>query len=113
MTHEQIKKIPRGRGITYARIVVYYRPPPPQKEPNRVHLTAGGDLIQYHGDLNTRTADRTSYKLLWNSMLSTDGAEYMCVGYNFLNLETPSISMHICKTPSLYSPSTQSDNTTY
>ena len=39
---EGIKNIPRDRVVTYARIVVDYRP---QKEdPNRVRITAGGNL---------------------------------------------------------------------
>ena len=43
-----IKRIPRDRVVTYARIVVDCRP---QKEdPNRVRITAGGNLIQYPGE---------------------------------------------------------------
>ena len=49
---------PRLQGATkktYARIVVDFRP---QKEdPNRVKITAGGNLIQYAGELTARTAD--------------------------------------------------------
>ena len=77
MAHEKIKKIPKDRVITYARIVVEYRPP--KEYPKRLRLTAGGNLIQYHGELTTGTEDLTSSKLLWNSVLSTDCAEYMCV----------------------------------
>ena len=51
MTHEQIKNIPRNRVVTYARLVVDYRP---QKEdPNRSRMTAGGNLITYPGELTT------------------------------------------------------------
>ncbi len=36
-------------------------------------------MIKYKGDVLTRTADLTTLKMLWNSMLSTDGAKYMCL----------------------------------
>ena len=63
--------------ITYALIVVDLRP---QKEdPNIFLLTKEGNLIQYPSELTTRTADLTISKLFWNSVFSTDGAEYMCV----------------------------------
>ena len=75
MTHEQIKNIPKDRVVTYARIVIDHRQ---QKEdPNRVHITAGGNLIQYPGELTTRTANLTTSKILWNSVLSTEGAKFM------------------------------------
>ena len=54
-----INTIPQDRIVTYARIVVDYRPH--KKDPNRVRIIAGGNLIQYSGELTTRTADmRTS-----------------------------------------------------
>jgi hypothetical protein len=40
---------------------------------------AGGNLINYPGELTTRTADLTTSKLMWNSVLSTKGAKYMCL----------------------------------
>ena len=77
MTHAEIANIPLDRVVTYARIVVDYRP---QKEdPNRVRITAGGNLIKYPGELTTRTADLTTAKLLWNSTISTEGARYSCM----------------------------------
>eukprot|EP00804_Cyclotella_cryptica_P014612 CCRYP_012661-RA/>CCRYP_012661-RA protein AED:0.22 eAED:0.22 QI:0/0/0/1/0/0.33/3/0/717 len=45
MSHEDIKKIPRDRTVTYARIVVDYRPQ--KDDPNRVRITVGGNLINY------------------------------------------------------------------
>ena len=43
MTHKEIAQIPSDRPVTYAQIVVDYRP---QKlYPNRVRITAGGNLI--------------------------------------------------------------------
>ena len=69
--------IPNDRVVTYANIVVDYRP---QKEdPNRVRITAGAILIVYPGELTTRTADITTSKILWNSVLITKNAKYMCL----------------------------------
>jgi hypothetical protein len=87
MTHEEIKAIPKDHTVTYARIVVDYRP---QKEdPNRVRITVGGNLIKYPGELTTRTADLTTAKVLWNSTISTDGARYACADVGNFYLATP------------------------
>ena len=74
MTLEEIKNIPADRFVTYARVVVDFRP---QKEdPNRVRITAGGNLIAYPDELTTRKADITIPKILWNSVLNTADARY-------------------------------------
>eukprot|EP00804_Cyclotella_cryptica_P010472 CCRYP_012303-RA/>CCRYP_012303-RA protein AED:0.45 eAED:0.14 QI:0/0/0/0.6/1/1/5/0/1176 len=62
-----------GRTVTYGRIVIDFHPQ--KADPNRVRITAGGNLIKdYPGELTTRTADLTTSKILWNSVLSTEGA---------------------------------------
>jgi len=62
LDHIGIRAIPTDRTITYARIVVDYRP---QKEdPNRVRITVGGNLIDYPGELTTNTADLITSKIL-------------------------------------------------
>ncbi len=72
MTPSDIPNIPKDRTITYIRVVVDHRP---QKEdPNHIWITAGGNLIDYPGELTTRTADIRTAKLLWNSVISTPGA---------------------------------------
>lgn len=53
MSHDEIAKIPKDRVITYGRIVIDYRPQ--KSDPNRVRITAGGNLISYPGELTTRT----------------------------------------------------------
>ena len=58
LDHEQIKNIPKDRTITYAKIVVDFRPQ--KADPNRVRITAGGNLIAYPGELTTRTTDLTT-----------------------------------------------------
>ena len=65
MSHDDIETIPANRIVTYARIVAYFRPQ--KKDPNRVRITAGGNLIDHPGELMTRTADLTTSKILWNS----------------------------------------------
>jgi hypothetical protein len=47
---------------------------------------AGGNLINYLGELTTRTANNTTAKLYCNSILSTPNACYMCldIGIFFL-----------------------------
>ena len=72
MSHDEIKKIPRDRTVTYARIVVDYHPQ--KDDPNQVRITVGGNLINYPGELTTRMADLTTAKLHWNSTICTPGA---------------------------------------
>ena len=77
MDHEGIKNIPKDRKVTYGRLVVDYRE---QKEdPNQVRLTAGGNLISYPGKTTTKTADLTTSKVLWNRVLSTALAKFICI----------------------------------
>ena len=74
---DQVLLIPNDCVVTYANIIVDYIP---QKEdPNCVRITAGGNLIIYPGELTTRTADITTSKILWNSVLSTKNTKYMCL----------------------------------
>jgi hypothetical protein len=77
MTHDEIRLIPADRTVTYARVVVNFCP---QKlNPHFIWITAGGNLINYPGELTTRTANLTTSKLMWNSVLSTKGTKYMCL----------------------------------
>ena len=87
MDHKMINSIPKNQTVTYGRIVVDYRP---QKDnPNRVRITADGNLIDYPDELTTRTADLRTTKLLWNSVLSTKNARYMCIDIKNMYLATP------------------------
>ena len=78
MTHDEIEHaLRRGQKFTYTNPVVDYRP---QKEhPNRIRITAGGNLISCDSELSVRTADINTAKLHWNSVVSTNDAEYMCL----------------------------------
>jgi hypothetical protein len=71
---------------------------PNKAETHRVRLTVGGNLIQYPGDVSTRSSDLTTYQCLWNSTISTEGARYMCLYAKNFYLGTPMDSfeyMHI------------------
>ena len=61
---EGIKNTPPDRVITYTRIVVDYRAQ--KKDPNRVQITAGGNLLKgmYEGELTTRTSNLTTSKIM-------------------------------------------------
>ena len=84
MKSRQFQKIAR---VTYARIVVDYHVP--KDDPNKVHITVGGNLIDYPHGVTTRTADLTTTKLLWNSVVSTRGAKYACADIKSFYLKTP------------------------
>jgi hypothetical protein len=87
LDRNEIANIRKDRTVAYALVVVDCRP---QKEdPNRVRITAGGNLITYPGELTTRTADLTSSKILWKSVLSMARAKYMCVDIKKNYLGTP------------------------
>ena len=75
MTPHDVDNMPADRFATYANIVIDFRL---QKEdPHRIQITAGGNLINHPGELTTRTADITTSKLHWNSVLSTQKAKYV------------------------------------
>ena len=90
MTHDKIKLIPRTQTIMYARVVVVDFCPQKQKaDPHRIRITAGGNLINYPGELSMRTANLTTSKLMWNSVLSMEGAKYMCLDIKNFYLLAP------------------------
>ena len=62
----------------YTHIVTNFRP---QKEdPNRVRITAGGNLIKTPWDLTTIKADLTTPKIQWKSIIGTDNTK--CAGFD-------------------------------
>ena len=86
-TLEEIANISPDRTVTYAKIVVDYRPQ--KSDPNRVQLTGGGNLIDYPHELTMQTADITTSKIMWNSVISTTGARYACADVKNFYLCTP------------------------
>ena len=83
--------------MTYARIVVDYCAQ--KQDPNRVQITAGGNLIEYPFELTTRTEYLSSTKIMWNSVISTLDAKYMCVDIKNMYLATPLDKFEYMKMP--------------
>ena len=77
LDHNKIRQIPTDLTVTYANISVDYSPQ--NKDPNRVRITSGRNLINYPGEITTRAADLTSSEILWNSIISTINTKRMCV----------------------------------
>jgi hypothetical protein len=89
--------VPKGKNVTYGRFVVDIRPK--KSEVHRVRLTVGSNLIQCQGDVSTRSADLTTSKCFWNSTISTDGANYICLEVNIFYLGTPMDTFEYMRIP--------------
>jgi hypothetical protein len=72
---------------------------PNKTETHRVCLTVGGNLIQYTGDVSTRSADITTSKCLWNSTISTEGVIHMCLDIKNSYIGTPMDSFEYMRIP--------------
>ena len=70
-------EVPVHKTVTYPRYTVNIRPE--KAEPYRTRITAGGNLLEYLGNVTTHTAGMETIKCHWNSVLSTKGAKY-CTG---------------------------------
>ena len=83
------KDIPedRQKDVTYGRICCNYREQ--KKDAYRTRITMGGNLINYPGDCGTPTADLLTVKLLFNSVISTPQAKFMCIDIKDFYLCTP------------------------
>ena len=87
MTHDEVEKIPKDRTATYACIVMDYRTQ--KSDQNRVRITVEDNLLQYLFDTYTPATDLIIAKLLWNSVLSTKDAQYICININNMYFQTP------------------------
>jgi hypothetical protein len=58
MLPSNVPNIPKDRVITYAKVVDDHCPQ--KADPNQIRITAGGNLINYPGELTTPTADITT-----------------------------------------------------
>ena len=73
--------------LTYGHILVDYHP---HKEyPYCKCCTLGGCLTNYPGDIGTPVVDMLTYKLLFNSVLSTPYAKLMVIDIKKFYLNTP------------------------
>ena len=107
MDPSKVKNTPKDRTVTYGQIDVNYIAK--KTNPNRVRITAGGNIIKYPDNITTLTADLTTSEKLWNSVLSTKGARYMCIDikefylcapmdrYEFMRMPISLFPKHIIK----------------
>jgi hypothetical protein len=89
--------VPADRKVTYGRIVATIRPQ--KSETHRVGLTVGGNLIDYPGDVSTPTADMTTAKSIFNSVISTPDARFMCTDVKDFYLNTPMAQFEYMRLP--------------
>jgi hypothetical protein len=79
--------LPKGRTATYLKIVCELKPLKAEHE--RVRFTVGGDRIDYPGKVSTPTADLTTSKILFNSVVSELHARFMCLDIENFYLNNP------------------------
>ena len=82
-----VTKVPRNKRPTYAHFVCSFRLQKP--EPYRPRITAGGNLIDYPGNLSMKMADMTTFKILVNRTLATPGAKWLGLDVKNYYLGTP------------------------
>ena len=82
-------EMPKDRKATYARVVVADRPR--KSEPRRVRVTVGGDQVDYPGEVTTKTTSIITAKCLFNKVISTPDARFMCIDIKdfYLNNDLP------------------------
>jgi hypothetical protein len=80
-------QIPNDKKPTYVRIVSEYREQ--KADPYRVRLTVGGNLIDFPGDVATKTADLVTIKALMNDIISTPGARARAIDIKDFYLNNP------------------------
>jgi hypothetical protein len=89
--------MPKDRKATYVRVVSAMRPE--KANPYRVRWTVGGDRIDYPFDVSTKTAELTTAKLLFNSVLSTPNARFMTADLKDFYLGTPMARFEYMRVP--------------
>ena len=78
--------IPKGKTITYLRIVA--ADTPHKAKSKRIRFTVGGNLLTYNGNASTKTADLTTVKIVVNSIVSTPGAQCLTADHKDFYLNT-------------------------
>ncbi len=82
-------KVPKDRAkdVTYGSFSCDLKPN--KTEIDRTRLTAGRDRVNYPGDAGTPTADMNLFKILMNSIISTEGARCIKLDMKDFYLCTP------------------------
>ncbi len=75
------------KDVTYGQFVCSVRPE--KAEPNQMRFTVGGNRINYPGKVATPTAVMLVAKMLFNSVISTKGAQFMTMDISNFYLMTP------------------------
>jgi hypothetical protein len=78
---------PAHKIATYLRIVAAYKPH--KEDPFRIRFTAGGDKIEYAGNVSTPTVDMPTVKCHLNDVISTPNARYCTADAVNFYLGTP------------------------
>jgi hypothetical protein len=94
--------VPSDRTVTYGRIVVSVCPQ--KAEVKQTRLTVGGNLIDYPGDISTKTAGLITAKVLFNSVISTPNAKFMGIDLKNFYLNTPLDRYEYMKMPIVLIP---------
>lgn len=79
--------VPSGTHPTYGRIVVAIHRH--KAETHHTRLTVGGNLIDYPGEASTPTADLSTIKCLFNSVISTPQVAFITSDITYFYLNTP------------------------
>ena len=83
------KDIPNNRkkDVIYGKFICSVRPD--KKENNRTRFSVGGDQIDYPGEVATPTTDILVSKILFNSVISTNGYRFMTIDISNFCLVNP------------------------
>jgi hypothetical protein len=68
-----ITEVPQGHSVMYGRFICTIRPK--NLEPNLSRLSVGGNLVDYPGNISTRTADLTTFKIVFNRVILMPNAK--------------------------------------
>jgi hypothetical protein len=75
------------KDVMYGQFVCLVRPK--KAVPNQMQFTVGGDRINYPGEVATPTAEMLVAKMLFNSVISMKGAQFMTMDIANFYLMTP------------------------
>ena len=85
------------RTVTYGRIVAEIKPQ--KAETHCTRITVGGNLINSPGDVTTPTTDLITSNIIFNSVLSTKNAKFMCADIANLYINNPIDRYYYMKLP--------------
>jgi hypothetical protein len=96
--------LPAVHQATYLCIVAELKPT--KAETRRIRFTVGGNCISYPGKVSTPTADLTTAKILFNSVVSTPGAKFASFDIKNFYLSNPMDRYEYMRIPVRDIPST-------